>query len=103
MDWHLPDGSTADGPWSLSITPERADWRHAGLRILTLEPGGRHTMHTGPAELIVLPLAGAGMVDCAGETFALTGRPSVFDGVSDFCYVPRGAEITISSAAGGRF
>uniref|UniRef100_A0AAU2K3T7 5-deoxy-glucuronate isomerase n=1 Tax=Streptomyces sp. NBC_00049 TaxID=2903617 RepID=A0AAU2K3T7_9ACTN len=37
------------------------------------------------------------------EVFELRGRTGVFDGVSDFAYVPRDSRVEISSAAGGRF
>ncbi|MCW5250417.1 5-deoxy-glucuronate isomerase [Streptomyces sp. SHP 1-2] len=47
------------------------------------------------------PAAGAG--PDARRTFRLTGRDSVFDGVSDFAYVPRDARTTVASEGGGRF
>ena len=40
---------------------------------------------------------------CDGQEFTLTGRRSVFTRVTDFAYVPRDAEVTVSSAEGGRF
>ncbi|KAF4408859.1 5-deoxy-glucuronate isomerase [Streptomyces lycii] len=43
--------------------------------------------------------AGAG----TGAAFELHGRASVFDGVTDFAYVPRDAHVRLTSAAGGRF
>ncbi len=75
--------------------------------MLPLAPGGSHTFDTGDSEWIVLPLSGACTVasddDFGHEEFALTGRTSVFEGVSDFAYVPRDARVTVSSveAAGG--
>lgn len=75
--------------------------------MLRLEPGGSHTFDTGDSEWIVLPLSGACTVasddDHGHEEFPLTGRTSVFDGVTDFAYVPRDARVTVSSAEGGRF
>jgi 5-deoxy-glucuronate isomerase len=53
--------------------------------------------------MLVLPLAGGCVVEADGETFELEGRRSVFSRVSDFAYVPRDCEVTVSSAAGGRF
>jgi 5-deoxy-glucuronate isomerase len=50
-----------------------------------------------------VPLEGSATVTVASETFELEGRPSVFDRVSDFCYAPRDAAITVSSASGGTF
>jgi 5-deoxy-glucuronate isomerase len=103
MKLHLVAGSTADGPFETVVTPELAGWRYAGLRVLALPPGGRHTVHTGPDEMLVLPLAGAATVECAGQRFELAGRAGVFDRVTDFAYLPRDAVASVSSAGGGRF
>jgi 5-deoxy-glucuronate isomerase len=100
---HLPSGSAAEPPYALAITPERAGWTYSGLRVLALEPGGTHRLETGEDEVIVLPLAGACVVDCDGQRFELAGRRDVFAGASDFLYVPRDAEVRVTSAAGGRF
>ena len=58
-------------------------------KVLTLGPGQRVDFPTGESEWIVLPLAGRCDVTCEGETFELDGRPSVFERVTDFAYVPR--------------
>ncbi|MFF3762977.1 5-deoxy-glucuronate isomerase [Streptomyces sp. NPDC001922] len=100
---HLPAGSTADGPYTLHIDPERAGWDHSALRILELPPGGGHSFATGDSEWIVLPLGGGCTVRADGETFELHGRADVFSGVTDFAYLPRDAEAEIVSVAGGRF
>jgi len=100
---HLTDGSSAEGAFSLVVTPERAGWAYSGLRVLKLQPGGTHTWATGDDEVLVLPLSGSCTVTCDGESFELRGRRDVFSRVSDFAYVPRGATVTVSSADGGRF
>jgi 5-deoxy-glucuronate isomerase len=100
---HLPRGSTVEGPWSLRVTPEQAGWAFCGLRVLALEPGDAHSFASGTDELLVLPLEGACVVECEARRFELAGRDGVFDGVSDFAYVPRDAEVRVSSAGGGRF
>ena len=100
---HLTARSTAEEPWSLVITPETAGWGYSALRILDLAPGAEHTFDTGDEEMVVLPLSGSCSVSCDGETFALTGRRSVFTRVSDFAYVPRDASVTVTSTGGGRF
>ncbi len=96
-------GETKDGPFALVITPETAGWGYSSLRVLELAPGAEATFATGDEEMVVLPLSGGGTVACDGESFALTGRRSVFSRVSDFAYVPREATVTVSSAGGGRF
>ncbi len=100
---YLPAGSSGHGAFRLNLTPERAGWTYCGLRVLELAPGGTHTWDTGQDELLVLPLAGAATVSCDGETFELHGRQGVFDRVSDFCYAPRDATVTVSTKNGGTF
>ncbi|WP_406045232.1 5-deoxy-glucuronate isomerase [Micromonospora sp. NBC_00898] len=98
---HLPWGTTARAPWALELTPERAGWTYAGLRMLTLPAGGEVTFATGEEEMLVLPLAGAATVHCDGLRLELTGRASVFAAVTDFAYLPRDATVTVRG--GGRF
>lgn len=104
---HLPAGKAADGPYVVDVSPESAGWGHSSLRVLELPPGGSQAFDTGDSEWIVLPLAGGCAVvtdgDLDSDTFQLTGRDSVFSGVSDFAYVPRDARATVSSTGGGRF
>ncbi|GAA1772218.1 5-deoxy-glucuronate isomerase [Nonomuraea bangladeshensis] len=94
---HLPYGKTANGPWSVEVTPSQAGWTYSGLRILDLTDAPV-TFSTGEEELLVLPLAGSCSVRLPGDRFELAGRPSVFDGPSDFAYVPIGTEVTIEGA-----
>ncbi|MER7715385.1 5-deoxy-glucuronate isomerase [Streptomyces flaveolus] len=107
MTYHLPAGKAAGGPYAVDVTPEKAGWGHSGLRVLQLPPGGSHTFDSGDSEWIVLPLGGGCTVatadDFGQDTFELTGRAGVFDGVTDFAYVPRDARTTVTSAGGGRF
>jgi len=102
-EYVVRDGETAEGPFSLVITPRTAGWGYSSLRVLTLGAGERATFPTGEDETVVLPLSGACVVACDGERFELQGRESVFSRVTDFAYVPRDAEVTVSSAVGGRF
>jgi 5-deoxy-glucuronate isomerase len=101
--YHLPQGTCADGPYDLLVTPETAGWVHSGLRVLTLEPGQAHTLSTGESEFLVLPLTGGCAVAVDGRTFALDGRTDVFASATDFAYLPRASEAVISSASGGTF
>lgn len=96
-------GETADGVFELVVTPESAGWGYSSLRVLDLPAGGSATFATGEDETIVLPLSGSCTVSVDGETFELAGRRGVFTRVTDFAYAPRDAEVTVSSAAGGRF
>ncbi|MEJ8657392.1 5-deoxy-glucuronate isomerase [Streptomyces sp. MS1.AVA.4] len=102
-DRHVRAGTAADGPYALDIDPKTAGWGYSALRILELPPGGSHLLGTGGSEWIVLPLSGGCTVQTEGITMELLGRDSVFAGVTDFAYVPRGAHAQIASGAGGRF
>jgi 5-deoxy-glucuronate isomerase len=100
---HRTHAELAVGDWSVSISPRDAGWSFSGLRVVHLAPGQVVTFDTGDDEVLVLPLAGAAVVECDGEKAELAGRTSVFDGVTDFAYAPRDAQVTVTSAAGGRF
>ncbi|MGX2997111.1 5-deoxy-glucuronate isomerase [Streptomyces sp. JNUCC 64] len=100
---HLPRGTTRHGPYDLDVSPRSAEWTHTSLRVLRLEAGGRHSLATGDSEWIVLPLEGGCTILADGRIIELVGRESVFDGVSDFAYLPRDAHAQIASGAGGRF
>jgi 5-deoxy-glucuronate isomerase len=86
-----------------TITPEEAGWGYSGLSIVTLAPGGRFSNDTGSDEVVVLPLSGGCTVEAGDDGATLSGRRSVFDGISDLAYVPRSTELTITSPGGGRF
>jgi 5-deoxy-glucuronate isomerase len=101
--YYLPAGTAARGPYPTYVDPESAGWGYSALRVLELPAGGEHEMSTEDSEWIVLPLSGGCTVHCDGETFELAGRGSVFEGVTDFAYVPRDARVHIESAHGGRF
>jgi 5-deoxy-glucuronate isomerase len=100
---HRPMGSLAAGPWSVDLSAEGAGWAWSSLRVLTLGPGESQPISSGANELLVLPLAGSCVVTCGGEQFELAGRTSVFDGVTDFAYLPRHSAARLTSRAGGRF
>jgi len=100
---YLERGTTADGAWSLVITPEQAGWAYCGLRVLELGPGASHSFASGGDELLVMPMEGGGVVECESRRFELAGRDGVFTGVTDFAYVPRDAEVRVSSRDGARF
>jgi 5-deoxy-glucuronate isomerase len=103
MTGYVPHGATAQGEFSLEVTPEQAGWGFSGLKILELEGGRSAAFDTGEDELIVLPLAGGCTVRIDGDEFTLQGRDNVFSGVSDFAYAPRDAHVEVACEAGGRF
>ena len=97
-----PAGRDSSGADPVLITPESAGWSFAGLRVVRLAPGASRSLDTGPDEMLVLPLAGSGVVECEGQRYELQGRASVFARISDFAYLAastRGKlELTLSLA-----
>jgi len=100
---HRPAGTLASGAWSVDLDQERAGWSWASLRVLHLAPGQSQQIATGPEEMVVLPLAGGCVVTYGRDEVVLAGRASVFDGPSDFAYLPRNASATLHAPGGGRF
>jgi 5-deoxy-glucuronate isomerase len=100
---HRPAGTTASHGWSHLITPETAGWSFAGLRIVQLRAGERIEFATEGDEAIVVPLSGSARVTCGDEAFELAGRRDVFEGPTDFAYVPRRSSVRLETPAGGRF
>jgi 5-deoxy-glucuronate isomerase len=99
---HRPARTLADGDLAVSLTPADAGWVYAGLMVVLLEPGVERSTKLGDSEGVVLPLSAtdvAATVD--GERFTINGRTSVFDRVTDFVYVPKGAQLVLSAPTGG--
>ncbi len=107
-DLHRPHGSLRNGRWLVDLDQDRAGWAWSSLRVLELGPEQSERLETGPQEMLVLPLSGSCSVTCGTgltdtELAHLEGRASVFDGPSDFAYLPRNCVAEISSGHGGRF
>jgi 5-deoxy-glucuronate isomerase len=99
---HWPRGSLSTDSAALDLTPERAGWSWASLRVVVLEPGGAVTIESQEEELLVLPLEGSFTVTCGAEQFELAGRLGVFAGATDFAYLGRHCAAAISTLNGGR-
>ncbi|MFI6030336.1 5-deoxy-glucuronate isomerase [Amycolatopsis magusensis] len=97
---HHPHGTLADGEDPILLTPEAAGWAYTGLRVLRLAAGTSRVVHTGEFEAFVLPLSGGCVVEVDDSRFDLAGRDSVFTRVTDFAYVPRDAEVALSTVDG---
>jgi 5-deoxy-glucuronate isomerase len=104
MNYHWPRGSLLSGSFEVDLSADKAGWEWSSLRVLALGPGEWSSFETGPDEMLVLPLAGACVVTCGSSVVELTGRASVFEGVTDFAYVPRHSSVRISAVGdGGRY
>jgi 5-deoxy-glucuronate isomerase len=97
---HWPAGRTADGADPVAITPRSAGWLYTGLRVIRLAPDETRVIATGTREALILPLRGGCRVDVAGLRYVLDGRESVFEGITDFAYLPVGCEAVLISSAG---
>ena len=102
-NWHYPARSTGSAPETVRVTPEDAGWGHAGLRVVELAPGATHDLATGDDEVVVLPLAGSCRVEAPFGRAELAGRPSVFEALTDYAYLPRDTPARLTSPGGGRF
>jgi len=100
---HHPAGSLTSGAWLVEVSHPEAWWSWSSLRVLSLAPGGSHAFGTEDDEVLVLPLSGSCRVSCDGAEQLLEGRAGVFEGPTDFAYVPPGSRLVLSSAGGGRF
>ena len=98
--YYIPARS-ATLPYTVDITPESAGWSEASLQVVELKPMQELALETGDTEVMILPLAGGGAVDCGNEAFELAPRASVFDGPADMVYIGTGQSYTICGE--GRF
>ncbi|MGQ0849084.1 MAG: 5-deoxy-glucuronate isomerase [Actinomycetota bacterium] len=102
MSLHYPVGTLADGRDKVLIDPSRAGWSYAGLRVFELPAGGSRRLAFESIEAAVVPLSGECVVDGPGYEFDLAHRRSVFEAMSDICYLPAGDEVVISTRQGVR-
>jgi 5-deoxy-glucuronate isomerase len=101
-DLHLPAGSLARGSDHLvDLSPQRAGWRFSGLQVLRLAPGETQHLELEGIEAAVLPLGGSVTVEVDGRRLELGGRADVFERVTDWAYLPVGAEARLTAAGGG--
>ena len=60
---YIPANSAA-GPYTVDITPESAGWAESSLHVVDLDTAESITRSTGDTEVMILPLAGGGTVQC---------------------------------------
>jgi 5-deoxy-glucuronate isomerase len=99
---HRPSGTLAVDDLQVSLTPEEAGWRYTGLMVILLQPGVERSLSLGDNEAVVLPLSATDVrVIVDGESFAVDGRVSVFDRITDFVYAPLRSRIQLLAPGGG--
>lgn len=97
MNWLRPADSIVNSP----ITPESAGWIYTGLAVYHLQPNTTIELSMSDDECAVVPLVGSLRVEADDTIFDLDGRPDVFAGPTDLCYLPAGRIVTITSPQGG--
>jgi 5-deoxy-glucuronate isomerase len=97
-DYFIPAGSGA-APFTVDVTPATAGWSESSLWVVELD--GALELNTEGNEVMILPLAGGGSVECALEVFELSPRASVFDGPADMVYLGIGQSYRLRGT--GRF
>jgi 5-deoxy-glucuronate isomerase len=98
--YYIPARS-ATPPYTVDVTPESAGWTESSLQVVKLDTPQEVSLETGDTEVMILPLAGGGTVDCNNEAFELSHRSSVFDGPADMVYIGTHNNYTLSGK--GRF
>jgi 5-deoxy-glucuronate isomerase len=92
---------SATPPYTVHITPESACWSETSLQVVELDSMQELALDTNGTEVMILPLAGGGSVECGNEAFELSPRASVFDGPADMVYIGTGQSYTLCGE--GRF
>jgi 5-deoxy-glucuronate isomerase len=98
---HYIAARSATAPCTVDVTPESAGWTESSLRVIELTGVQEIALRTEDDEVMILPLAGGGTVDCDNEAFTLSRRASVFDGPADMVYLGTGRSYTLCGE--GRF
>ena len=86
---------SATPPYTVDITPESAGWSETSLQVVELDSMQELALDTNGTEVMILPLAGGGTVECGNEAFELSPRASVFDGPADMVYIGTGQSYTL--------
>jgi 5-deoxy-glucuronate isomerase len=86
----------------IDVTPESAGWDNLSFKVISLKAGQSYSEQTGGNEVALVPLAGSGACQIAGERFDLS-RDSVFTQMAHVLYVPPGYDITVQTEAGFEF
>ena len=92
--YYIPARSAAL-PYTVDVTPESAGWSETSLWVVELQPTQELALNTDDVEVMILPLAGSGVVECGDESFELSPRASVFDGPADMVYIGIGQSYTL--------
>lgn len=99
----IKDGETAHDAFECDLTTERAGWEFSSMRVLNLAPGETVNVVGTEAKLLIMPLNGSCQVTVGDATYSVDGRTDVWTDITDYVYVPRYMDFTVSTTTGGRF
>jgi 5-deoxy-glucuronate isomerase len=106
--WYFRKGELKAGDWDIHIdalNPPTAGWKYTGMRIGQVTPSKSLSISADTNERIIFILEGAQvsvsykLVGQESQEQILQGRASVFHGSSDYIYIPRQSEVSITGAA----
>lgn len=101
MSNHHRAGTLAAADTLVTVAPEQAGWAYCGLEVFDLGAVTPVSRILEGTEGVLVPLSARDVqVIVDGEAHTLRGRAGVFDAVSDWIYLPLGAEVTISADSG---
>lgn len=101
MSWYKPAGTLATAETEISITPQDAQWEYSGFYIYNFATKSKFDINLAGREAILLPLSAADVtVEVNDEVHLLKGRTGVFAAVSDWIYLPVGADVKFSGKSG---
>ena len=83
----------------INITPATAGWHHLDFSVHDLRPGHGYMEETGGREVVVIPIAGSGIVRVEGRNIEVD-RTSIWEAMPTVVYVPPGRSIRISTTDG---
>lgn len=86
----------------LDITPESANWKYLGLRIVIISSDQTYFHTTNNTEVAIVPLSGKGIIQVADYQFPLS-RKGVFDEKPHVLYVPPQQDIAVTTSDGFEF
>ncbi len=99
-EWLFPKGSLTREGHDVSLSPAEANWRYAGLKVISLAARTTFEFHADGIEAAIIPMAAIDVdVDVAGFKYQLGGREGVFAGPTDWVYAPLNSEVTLRATS----
>ena len=99
-EWLFPKGSLTRDGHDVSLSPAEANWRYAGLKVISLAARTTFEFHAEGIEAAIIPMAAIDIdVKVAGSKYQLSGREGVFAGPTDWVYAPVNSEVKLTTTS----